>query len=472
MTPTPRRSHTSPSPPPAPALRWVLTVLCLGVVLAQVDTSIVLLATQAIGAHFRASVAALQWVVDGYNLSYAVLLLSGGLLADLKGRRRTFMAGVALFTGASLLCAWAPSVQVLVLGRALAGVGAACLIPASLALVRVVWPEPDARNRVLGIWAASNGLALAIGPSLGGLLLRHLGWRSVFFAVVPLGVLTLLGAWAWVPESADAQGRDFDVGAQVLAGGALAGLAIAAIHAREQPWLAGVAALLALLALAGFVAVERTRGARALVPLDTFRLPAFSGAALVTVAMTFGMYGALFLLPLEWQASGRLSAQQAGLALLPMALVFVLVSPFSGALTRRLGARVQACAGSGVIALGLLTVGWGGTGSASAAMLGGALLGLALTGLGMGLATAPLMGMAVGAVPPARAGTASALINVARMVGATLGVALLGMLYASAGGGAHGLRLAMTVGAVVQGLCVALGWRVMGAADGADRRVD
>ena len=215
MNETPRPSNHPETPPRSQrrGSRWVLTVLCLAVMVTQVDTPIVMLATQAIGAHFRASVPALQWVVDSYNLSYAALLLTGGLLADLRGRRRLFMAGLALFTAASLLCALAPSVGVLVLGRALAGAGAACMIPASLALVRVVWPDAAARNRVLGIWAACNGLSLAIGPSLGALLLQHFGWRSVFLAVVPLGVLALGGAWAWVPESADPQERAFDGGA-------------------------------------------------------------------------------------------------------------------------------------------------------------------------------------------------------------------------------------------------------------------
>lgn len=461
MNETPRPSNHPETPPRSQrrGSRWVLTVLCLAVMVTQVDTPIVMLATQAIGAHFRASVPALQWVVDSYNLSYAALLLTGGLLADLRGRRRLFMAGLALFTAASLLCALAPSVGVLVLGRALAGAGAACMIPASLALVRVVWPDAAARNRVLGIWAACNGLSLAIGPSLGALLLQHFGWRSVFLAVVPLGVLALGGAWAWVPESADPQERAFDGGAQLLAAAALAALAVAAIHARAQPVLATVSLALSALALAGFVLVERARGPHALVPLDTFRIPAFRGAMVATGAMTFGMYGVLFLLPLDWQASGQLSAWQAGLALMSMALVFVLVSPFSGGLTRRAGARTLACGGLAVIAAGLLLAGW--TAGAAPAWWA-TLLGLGLTGLGMGLATAPLMGLAVGAVPPGRAGTAAALINVARMIGATVGVAALGTLYAHAGAGAPGLRLAMTVGAAVQLASAALAWRALG----------
>lgn len=157
-----------------------LLTLCLAVLVAQVDTAVVNLATRAIGAYFHAGVGALQWVVDSYNLTYAVLLLTGGLLADLYGRRRIFMAGTAVFTLASLLCALAPSVSVLIAARALAGVGAALLLPASLAIVRVVWRDPVARGRALGIWAACNGVAMALGPTLGGVLIRHFGWRSIF----------------------------------------------------------------------------------------------------------------------------------------------------------------------------------------------------------------------------------------------------------------------------------------------------
>jgi MFS family permease len=153
----------------------VLLALCLGVLVAQIDTSVVNLATHAIGATFRAGVAPLQWVLDAYNLVYAVLLLSGGLVADLYGRRRAFAIGAAVMTAGSLVCAFAPSIGVLIGGRAMTGVGAALLLPSSLAIIRVVWPEPAARGRTLGIWASCNGLAFAIGPSIGGFLIGHFG---------------------------------------------------------------------------------------------------------------------------------------------------------------------------------------------------------------------------------------------------------------------------------------------------------
>jgi EmrB/QacA subfamily drug resistance transporter len=423
-----------------------LLTLCIAVLVAQVDTAVVNLATRAIGQYFHAGVGALQWVVDSYNLAYAVLLLTGGLLADLHGRRRIFMAGTALFTAASLLCALAPSVAVLIAARALAGVGAALLLPASLAIVRVVWRDPVERGRALGIWAACNGVAMAIGPTLGGVLIRHFGWRSIFFVVVPLSVAAMLLAIPSVPESSDPRGRHIDAGAQFTGALALGTLAYAAIVFRDSPITCAVAACIAVASFVGFVAIERRHGPAALVPLDIFRVRAFRGAIAATTGMTFGMYGVLFLLPLTWQSIGRLDAIGAGIALLPMALVFVVVSPWSGRLSEHVGTRATTAGGVALIAIGLCAIA---VSAASPALLG-AEIGLALTGLGMGIATGPLMTVAVGAVDAARSGTASALVNVARMTGATLGIAVLGTLFAAAHGGAAGLRIAMFGGAAVQ----------------------
>ena len=213
--------------------RWLtLVTLCMGVLIAQIDTSIVNLAVRPIGIYFSASVAELQWVVDSYNLVYAVFLLTGGLLADLRGRKALFMIGVAIFTGASLLCAFAPSIQLLIGGRAFAGFGAALLMPASLSIIRVAWPDHNERGRVIGVWAACNGLALAIGPTLGGLLIGQFGWRSVFLVVVPLGFIVLALAVSAIAESSDPDERHFDVPGQVLGAIALGGLAFAAIEVR------------------------------------------------------------------------------------------------------------------------------------------------------------------------------------------------------------------------------------------------
>lgn len=426
----------------------VLVAMCLAVLIAQVDTSVVNLAMQPIGADFRASVASLQWVLDAYNLVYAALLLTGGLLADLYGRRRVFLAGAALMLAGSLICAFAPTIAALIAGRASTGIGAALLLPSSLAIIRVVWPNAVARNRVLGVWASCNGLAFAIGPSLGGFLIDRFGWSSVFLLAVPLALGALILAIVAVPESADPAERHFDLPGQVLGAAVLGGLAFAAIAAHDGGRGWSTALVVALLLVPVFLLVERRAGRAALVPLDLFSQPAFSGAFTATASMTFGMYGAIFLLPLVWQQSGDLRPNQAGIALLPVSVVFFLLSTQAGRLTERFGLRVMTAGGTALIGLGLLVL----SATDGGHRLGLAEFGFVLSGLGMGLNTGPLMSIAVGAVPPARSGTASSLINVARMTGATLGVALLGTMFAVYDGGATGLQAAMLTGGLVQ-LC-------------------
>jgi DHA2 family methylenomycin A resistance protein-like MFS transporter len=431
-----------------------LLTLCLAVLVAQLDTAVVKLGTHRIGAYFHAGVGALQWVVDAYNLTYAILLLTGGLLADLIGRRRIFITGAAIFTAASLLAAFASSIGVLIAARAAAGIGAALLIPASLALIRVLWRDPRERSRALGIWAGCNGVALAIGPTLGGVLIQQFGWRSIFLVVVPVSVAAMALAVRAVPESADPQGRRFDARGQTLGAVGLGALAFAAIEVHANLWPALAACLIALAAIAFFIRAERGIGPGALVPLELFAYKPFSAASVATTAMTFGMYGVIFLLPLTWQSARGLSATAAGIALIPMALVFVVVSPFSGKLTERLGVRFTTAGGVAVIGAGLLLIGM----TAGQSSLAFAELGLVLTGVGMGFATGPLMGEAVGAVQAARSGTASAVINVARMVGATIGVAALGAVYAAFNGGPEGLRFAMILGGAAQLSGAAYAW--------------
>lgn len=433
-----RHDHEKPN--------WILLTLCLAVLIAQIDTSVVNLAVHPVAAFFHVRVASMQWLVDGYNLAYASLLLTGGLLADLLGRRRVFMTGALLFAVASLLCALAPTFALLVTGRVLAGVGAALLLPSSLAMIRVVWHDETARGKALGVWAGCNGLAFVVGPVVGGLLIQACGWRSIFFLTVPLGVLACLLALRTMPESADRDGRHVDAAAQFLGIVALGGLTLAAIEGHEAPLAAMLISVVSLLAAIGFVVVEKRRGEAALVPPGLLRIASFRGCVLATLGMTFGMYGVLFLLPMTWLAAGRLDATGAGLALVPMALVFVASSPLSGSCSARFGLRACVVSGLGLIATGLVTVGLG----AGHASLLPAETGLALTGLGMGLATGPLMGGAVNAVNSARSGTAAAIINVARMVGATLGVAVLGTLYVMAGHDYAGLAVALVTGAGVQ----------------------
>ena len=419
--------------------RVILFILCLAVLIAQVDTSVVNLAVHAIGVGLHAPLPALQWVVDAYNLSYAALLMSGGTLADLLGRRRMLQAGAAVFVLGSLLAGLAPNIAALIAGRALAGVGAALLLPASLALIRVIWADPHERAHAVGVWAGTNGAALAIGPTLGGWLIQTAGWRSVFLLIVPIGLAVLLGAPRAIPESRDAQGRHVDLAGQLLGGLALTALAVAAIVHRFMLPAAGVALLAALL----FVHAERRAGAGAMIPLPLLRNARLAVANGVAMAMTFGMYGVLFLLPLVWQRGGVLDAGNAGLALLPMSLAFVALSHRSGPWSVRFGARRLMAGGMALIAAGIAVL----AATRAGQPLWWAEAGLFLTGVGMALNTGPVLAAAVATVEPARAGTAAAMVNTARMIGATLGVGVLGSVFAAGNSMRAGFTAAMGIGA-------------------------
>ena len=416
---TPRPSH-------------LLLTMCLAVLIAQLDTSVVNLVTRPIAEQFHVGVTALQWVVDSYNLAYACLLLTGGALGDLYGRRRMFMLGLAAFTVGSLACGLAPNVGLLIAGRALTGLGAALALPSSLAILTVSFTGQRERTHAIGIWASCNGIGLAIGPTLGGVLVRYTGWRSVFLLIVPvaLGAITL--ARRGVPESADPHGRRLDPAGQFLAIAALAAPVLAVIEAPRLGWSSApvlIAAAVGLTALVLFLAKQRGRD-DGMVPLGLFRNRAFSAAMALAALMTFGIYGMLFMLPIYLQAVRGTGIEIVGLEILPMALAFVLVSRRSGALTVTYGVRVVLVAGMVLMGAGMLTLGF----VDAVSPLWIVELAALSIGAGLGLCGGPVMAVAVANVPRARAGTASGLGNTARMMGATLGVAVLGAIYAAPAG--------------------------------------
>ena len=339
-----------------------------------------------------------------------------------------------------------PRRRPLIVGRAVAGAGAALLLPCSLAILRVVWTDSAERGQAIGIWASCNGIALALGPTVGGLMIDRADWRSVFLLILLPAAAALALAWRAVPESADPQGRRFDAAGQVAGAVALGSVALAAIEGQQDPILLLASAVVAAVAGTVFLCVERRRGEAALVPLALLRIPALRCALATAAGTTFAMYGMVFLVPLVWQSADGMGAARAGLGLVPMALVFVVVSQRSGRLMQRFGARAMTGWGTGLIGAALLIV-WL---TRAGLPMPLAQLGLMLAGLGMGLNTGPVnaVAVAVAAVPPARSGSAAALINVARMVGATLGVAVLGAVFALAGGGAAGLRAALVAGAL------------------------
>lgn len=427
----------------------VLLTTCLGVLVAQIDTSVVNLALKHINADLGADVGSLQWVVDAYNLTYATLLLTGGVLGDLYGRRKIFALGIVLFTLGSVICGLAPNVGMLIAGRAIAGLGAALEVPITLAILTVTYPKPEERALPLGIWASCNGLAFIIGPTLGGLLVDRAGWRSIFLLIVPPCLLALALAFAAVGESSAPKGRHLDLRGQALAILTLGALSLGVIEGPRWGWTSpwGIACVIIFgMALAAFLRVE-ARTAGAMMPLDLFRSRSLSAALAIAALMTFGMYAMLFLTPLYLQSVLGSSALAAGLELLPMSLAFVIVAQLSGWLTNKLGPRVMTVGGMSLMGIGMLMMAFA-TAASQLLTVDAALL---VIGIGLGLNTAPVQNVAVAAVPQERAGTASGLVNAARMVGATLGVAVLGLLFALHSGGsgeATGFRLPYLVGGI------------------------
>jgi EmrB/QacA subfamily drug resistance transporter len=424
----------------------ILFTTCLGVFIAQLDSQVVNLAIKHIGSDLNAGISQLQWVMDSYNLFYATLLLTGGTLGDLYGRVRIFAIGIGLIVLGSIVCAVATDAMVLIGGRALTGIGSALEVPTSLAILTVTFADAKQRASAIGIWAGCNGLALAVGPTIGGLLVDAAGWRSIFALVVPVSVAAMALAVKAVPESSDPKGRRLDPVGQALAIAALAALSFVTIEGPHWGFTSPtILVLAAVFVVASALFVYGARGRKdALVPLDVFNQREFSAALAVAGMMTFGMYAMLFLTPLYLQSLGGASTFAVGLELLPLSVTFVIVSHYSGALAKRGGARVMMTAGMGAMGAGLLLL----TLVSPTPAMPLITVALLVIGAGLGLNTGPVNAVAVASLPPARSGTASGLINTTRMIGATLGIAVLGAAFA-----VH--AVAQTAEAMVSGLRVA-----------------
>jgi EmrB/QacA subfamily drug resistance transporter len=276
----------------AAALPVVLVTTCLGVFLAQLDTSVVNLALKHIGAELGSSITQLQWVVDGYNLAYAAFLLTGGTLGDIFGRRRLFMIGVALFTAGSLICGIAPDNATMIAGRTLTGLGAAFEMPTSLAILSDAYPDGAQRARAIGVWASCNGLAWVVGPTMGGVIVGHIGWRWIFLLAVPIGLLASVLCLSGVPKSRCQNGRSIDALGQILAVSMLGTLSVAFIEGPHWGWnnLATIGCLAAAVCTFACFAIVEMRTEHPLLPLTIFRSRAFSAASVAAAGMTFGMY--------------------------------------------------------------------------------------------------------------------------------------------------------------------------------------
>lgn len=371
----------------------VLIAASLGVLLAQIDTSVVNLALKSMATDLQAGVSAMQWVIDAYNLVYASLLLTGGTLGDLYGRRRIFIVGIALFAIGTMICALAPSASILIVGRVVSGLGAAFALPMSLVLLTIAYPGKEERAHALGIWASCNGLAFIIGPTLGGWLVDSIGWRSIFYLALPLCALAVALTYRAVKESADPHGRHLDMPGQVLTIIGLGGLAFAAIEGSHWDWTSPLILSIAGAAVAALTVLVwvEARTESPLLPLEFLRNPVFSATLAVAGLMTFGMYALLFLMPLYFQVIRGATPFGAGLALLPMSVSFVIVSQLVGHLTNAFGPRIVMTAGMTCMGLGALFLAGIGT-TTSMIAIGLALL---VVGVGLGLNTAPVNGVAI-----------------------------------------------------------------------------
>jgi DHA2 family methylenomycin A resistance protein-like MFS transporter len=432
-----------------------LLAICLAYFMVILDATIVNVALPDVQGDLGASVGTLQWVVDGYTLSFAALLLTGGTLADRLGARRVLLAGLGAFTAASVACALAPSAGFLVAARVVQGASAAATVPASLALLRAAYDSPAARARAVGAWGAVAGIAAASGPVLGGVLVTGAGWRTVFAVNVPVGVAAVALVLRALPDVAP-QGRrgGLDLPGQVLAALSLTAIVAALIQSGGlAPVLAvAVLAVAGLVGAAAFLVVER-RSPNPMLPLGLCRRPRFAAPNVVGLLINLGFYGQLFAFNLFLQGTRGLSALAAGAALLPEGIFVSLSSALSGRLSARMGVRPVMLGGLTLGACGLAGLALCGRTTPYALLV----LPLAATGSGMALTMPAATTAAMEAAPAERAGIAAGILNAARQLGGAIGVALVGALLAS------GLHASLGVAAAAFAVGALVTWRAIPA---------
>ncbi|MDT5021472.1 MAG: hypothetical protein QOI33_1996 [Mycobacterium sp.] len=407
----------------SPGGRWLIGAAVLGSGIALLDGTVVNVALPTIGRDFGAGLTGQQWILDGYLLTLSALLLSGGAAGDRYGRRRVFVSGLVLFSAASLACGVAPTVGWLIGARMVQGVGAAALVPGSLALIDAGIIEKD-RGRAVGIWAGMSGVTTALGPFVGGWLVDAASWRWVFLLNIPLAAAAMWMAARHVPESRDttAEGRPDILGAAAIMVG-LAGTTYALIEAPSRGWqsVTVTAAALGAAALVAFLLIEK-RVSAPLLPLALFRSRQFTGANLTTLAVYAAVGGALFLLTLQLQQSLHYSALAAGLATLPMTVIMLIGSPLTGALAERTGPRLPMAVGPLVAAAGLALMARIVPG---ATYLDAVVPAVVVFGVGLAVTVAPLTAAVLAAVPDNYAGTASGVNNAIARLAGLLAIAVL-----------------------------------------------
>jgi EmrB/QacA subfamily drug resistance transporter len=408
---------------------WTLASVSFALFMIMLDNTVVNVALPAIQRDLGIDVAELEWVVTGYALSFAVLMLTGGKLADMFGRRRIFLIGLAVFTFSSLLCGLAGTAELLIGARVLQGVGAAFMMPATLSIITATFP-PRERGAALGIWAGVSAMALAIGPLVGGLITENIGWNWIFYINVPVGLLGLVAARLIIRESRDTSHEQrLDLPGLATSGIALFALVYALIEANSQGWTSPlILGLFALAAVSGtaFVLLELHQRLP-MFDVTLFRDPTFAGANTVALLVSLAMFGVFFFISLYMQNVLGYSAVEAGVAFLPMTVLIIVVAPFAGRASDRLGSRWLMTAGMTLVGCSLLIFAQLQTDSAYLALLPGMILG----GVGMATTMTPMTAAALSSVPVDKAGVGSGMLNTFRQVGGALGIAVMGAILAS-----------------------------------------
>jgi EmrB/QacA subfamily drug resistance transporter len=444
---------------------WTLGAMCFALFMIMLDNTVVNVALPSIQRDLGASISGLEWTINGYTLSFAVLLATGGRLGDIFGRRRMFLAGVVIFAVSSATAGLAPNETALVASRVVQGVGAALMMPGTLSIIADAFP-PEQRGKAMGTWAGVSALALAVGPVLGGFLTEHVSWRAIFYLNLPVAIGAVAATIFAVRESRDRTvGHEVDyAGVAVLTVG-LTALVLALVEGNSWGWGSPTTVgllLTAAVALPAFVGVER----RVKAPMVQFELLSdrnFLGAVVVALIITFAMLGVFFFLALYMQNILGYSPLEAGIRFLPSTLMIVTVAPISGRLADRFGPRWLIACGLLLVAASLFVFSQIAVDSDYLDLLPGFML----LGIGIAMTMSPMTSAAMNAVPVQKAGIASGVLSMFRMVGGSLGVAVTGAIFQASVGAnfesaspqdfVDALSRAMTVSALVALLGAAVG---------------
>jgi len=411
----------------SPAQAVALATLCVVLFLTFLDNTIVSVGLADVQSDLHAGVTSLQWVVNGYALTFAAFMLAAGMFGDVLGRRKIMLAGVAVFCAGSVLAALSPNVDTLIAGRVIMGLGAAASEPGTLSIIRHVYPDSKTRADALGVWAGVSGLALALGPVIGGALVGLSSWRDIFWFNLFVGAIAFTMTLAFVPETADPEGRRIDVPGVLLGAVALGCGSFAVIQGEQSgyaSWWIILLFILAGLAAIVFLSVERRRKSP-MIQTSLFAKAPIAGSNFAAFAAYFGIFSIFFFTALYMQVVANASPYQTAIDFLPMAAGLIISSILTGPWVARMGPRVPMTIGCLLAAGGVLT-----TGALLNPSIGFSTLGwsLPIAGVGFGMAVVPITSTPLAVVPPERSGMAASATNTSRELGAVFGVAILGSI--------------------------------------------